>query len=643
MRSVGTKLTQISITVPLKDSALEVNSDYMPLISEAYSYRDIYFNIPVRTNNVVSSQYLPSYTLDEAKNKPSIIDIAYNESLDLKEIIMPYLRTLPVDMDMHNLEMSFDIKEGLWEGAKNIVYTKTSNDGTQKTDQQKFIKIDGSIVTPTAYDGTPNNKSAIDKTPIIHVVMHQKGAKPTVCNTVRSFFVKLNIKAEARQWIEKEVKEPFVLKGDVKPAPCGVNLWLKREISVEEAFNKILKELNISAEQFGSFELIPIDEENKVNAGQVYMNDYAKVDPAVSLITWAINRSNLYPFVGKKLYRTVEFVSQALAIKVKLHFETEKPVIGEVINFDLVKQLSFWNPAKTITYINPNKPGDTPQVEYIMDLRNPFKNQLINGNTTFLFPDKAAQAYDYSFHFSKAGVNKVKAGAKTYTITLADNDRTVMADGDRILSIVTSTDGMYAKFTTEGVSGSGLEKLKSLVSSEEFAMLVQIRATACGNISSIDKDSPIKVNVGGEKDYFELQFVPAVKVRVPKATLYDLGDSAETPRVSKYVFQDDKKNNTLVFVDFADFVIKPADYGFYGITPTTTELDVAHATFNDGPMPATIKLTWDGASQTLTYQNNGNLLKTAATLAIPVKNQYKFGSFKQRINVTVEPKAKPSK
>jgi hypothetical protein len=121
------------------------------------------------------------------KTDPRVIDIQYSEIVDLIEVINTMFTQSDwsdFNIDTHNLEITFDLND---ENGSAII----NELGDDEADQQRFINLEGSQVTTLVYEIEGRNPPAVDRTPIVHVMLKSKDSN-FECKIIEGF-IKLNI------------------------------------------------------------------------------------------------------------------------------------------------------------------------------------------------------------------------------------------------------------------------------------------------------------------------------------------------------------------------------------------------------------------------------------------------------------------
>lgn len=124
----------------------------------------------------------------------------YTEPLDLYSLVTVCSSHAEVDWKAYGLDFEFNLMD------YNFL---NENETKDFTPQQKFAKLEGSILTSCSRDGVANNQDAIDRTPVIQAVL--KDTKNNAVVDVRYFKVRWVKDLPAAQvWKEIEVKSvPF--------------------------------------------------------------------------------------------------------------------------------------------------------------------------------------------------------------------------------------------------------------------------------------------------------------------------------------------------------------------------------------------------------------------------------------------------
>ena len=171
-------MDQINLLVTLK-SGQTITSDWVKVTADktldgsiiALALKNKEANYPAFPKTLVDAKKAAENLSD-----PSIIELEYSSKINLKDTVIARLgKDLEKLKTVYGLDnITFDLLDGK---GKAIEFTR----GTNKTDQQKFIVLDGSTISTRVYDLDGANPASIDRTPIVHVALTTtKDGKPCV-------------------------------------------------------------------------------------------------------------------------------------------------------------------------------------------------------------------------------------------------------------------------------------------------------------------------------------------------------------------------------------------------------------------------------------------------------------------------------
>lgn len=193
----GDQIYTVSLKVPVDKKHLfegegefSVFSEFTRL-SEAYLLPQLCFTdhvVPSKSDDVNKHLDRWSVISASAMNKMVAYKLVYNKTLDLSTIVTGCLSDANTDetltaeqLKAYGFEVQFAVADGKYV---------TTPDGT---DQQKFAKIDGSVLTPVLPDGTAFNQNVIGKQPIIQATLYDTINKNIVA---RKYFKVLYVAAD---------------------------------------------------------------------------------------------------------------------------------------------------------------------------------------------------------------------------------------------------------------------------------------------------------------------------------------------------------------------------------------------------------------------------------------------------------------
>lgn len=153
------------------------------------------------------------------------VSVAYNQSLDLKPLVTVCDNEGNiVDWEAYGLSFEFNKLESF-----NIL---DQNQTTTYTNQQKYISIEDGVVTPQSVSGMKDNRDAMDKTPVIQIVLRDKANNAVV-----------DVRYIVLQIVEKVVEPQDIYAADGNDTfDCG-NYYVYTLTS--EDMNKIAEKLGI--------------------------------------------------------------------------------------------------------------------------------------------------------------------------------------------------------------------------------------------------------------------------------------------------------------------------------------------------------------------------------------------------------------
>ncbi len=304
-----------------------------------------------------------------------IIEFKYNEELNLDDHVRvcfakaedetSHREFEEKEMEAYHLDIVYDIKS-----VGEVLITQEEEGLKVKTDQQKFIKLNGNKVTATTYEDGDKLRSAIGRTPIVKAsLVHNEDGKQTVLD---SRYIVLEIIADQ---IDPDKPELYEYPFDVTTKDhFGAKLHFCNGAEVEitaQDMNTVYSTLGMSKEEFAAeYNFLPVgttktveywDEEAKTKKTKTFASKVFDADGALAYkpndgqiasfgLTWTLSAKYIWNNAGK------DFTPKAVAVyehkdnnKMKnsfvvIYLEAAKaiPALGHDVANDAEKISIYW-------------------------------------------------------------------------------------------------------------------------------------------------------------------------------------------------------------------------------------------------------------------------------------------------------------
>ena len=624
-------IDQLMLMVPLVSGG-EVSSDWATVVSSQTSWKDLALvRVPkVNAESAWSTMALTT-TLDETKalpvTSPVVVDIEYDETLDLLDVVNTMLTSgawSNFNIDTYNLEYAFDLKD---EEGNTIVYEL----GANETDQQKFINLVGSEVSTRVYDLDGPNPAAVDRTPIVHVMLKSKDGSID-CNVLEGF-IKLNI-------VEKKVVPvppvEIPATGDVEAGCDDYTLRIGTQRMNEEFYAKA----EVSKTFFHTnYEWASSDTDG---VGTIVEVEDPNDTESFNLL-WTVAAADLAANVGKTITKSGTYTYGGSVIQVTFTADVTQPSI------DLSGLLldNYWFSNNTYIKHNVATPDlgatDPALATYENNISAAFKTtaeKLLD--LEFIDEDYAGYTYEYVFDADQPvkTVDGITVSVSTDGKELRATQGTTTETVATILSQAANT-GDILEYNED----SDLGKYLLNKGPEHMKARIKLQITN-------ECEQPVVVTAFGGKDSFLVHFLRPVNVEGQAADFFvdgvDFGDDGSildlrdvvqlsdwrnyVGNVESYYFDPDNENY-YDYYDVQSYTVDVTDIKAVGLTVGGTALT---------ELPSTIEVEQVAASSeypygTLTYRNNGANLATEFSIIVPVTVTYKWGEVVTEVEVLVKP------
>lgn len=205
----GSKVYTVSLKVPVAEKHLftEQGEHEASVYSEYTRLNEVYFTPELDKSKLVTNTGIPVNFNDSVAMYAKPMDehiaykLQYNKTLDLETLVQPCAYVGGKDTPMSYEELR---KFGLnvYFHVATHAYTAGPND---QTDQQKYAKIEGSVLTPVLPTGETANQAIIGKQPIIAATLYDDVNK----NVISQVYFKVRYEKEALQPIVVNMAPEF--------------------------------------------------------------------------------------------------------------------------------------------------------------------------------------------------------------------------------------------------------------------------------------------------------------------------------------------------------------------------------------------------------------------------------------------------
>jgi hypothetical protein len=637
----GDKIDQLMLVVPLKNGS-EVNSDWAKVVSSGISYEDLALvRVPKPEDNSWYDMELAK-TAADAKDleldDPTVVQLTYDEELDLKEVVNTMLKSGYYDfavaqngyddwsdfnIDTYNLQYVFDLKD---EEGNTIVYKV----GANNTDQQKFINLVGSKVTTRVYDLDGPNPAAVDRTPIVHVMLKSKDATAYPCTIVEGF-IKLNI-------VEEKVVhvDPITINGVFVAGCIDDTLRVGTQQMNEEFYAKAGVSKSFFHENY-----VWAEDTDPDGVGTIQEVEDPLDNQSYNLI-WVVTEAELWDNLGETITKTGTYTYGTNVIKVTFSATVTQPSI----NLRSLLISNYWDANKTFTTHNVAVPAldavNPDDCTYENNINNSFKT-TDEGLLDLAAINPAYANYSYEYIFDEDQPIETVDGI---TISVSDNGKELIATkGEAVETVAKITD--HTDTSVDILSYNDESDLgKYLLNKAPEFMQARLKLVV---LNECEREVIVKAFNGGTSDTFLVHFLRPVNVAAQAADNFidgvDFGDEGSMLDMKDVVVLSDWRNyakNTTAYnfdPDHENY------YQYYGVEAVVADLDniTTEGLLVDGEelteLPSTIQVdqVTGGDFGVLTYKNNGSGLNDEFKLVVPVTVTYKWGEVVTTVKVTVKP------
>ena len=648
-------MDQINLLVTLK-SGQTITSDWVKVTADQTLDGS---NIALALKNKEANYPAFPKTLEKAKKEaedltdPSIIELEYSSKINLKDTVIARLgQDLEKLKTVYGLDnITFDLLD---EKGKAIEFKRGSN----KTDQQKFIVLDGSTISTRVYDLDGVNPASVDRTPIVHVALTTtKDGKPCI---VAEGFIVIKIVKDKTPEIPPTIIEAdgsFVLGCDD----------LKQIVGTKQMNEEIYGKARLPKADFHKYyNWSESDDENEVGTIEEKKLDNEGDAESYNLV-WTVTNEEAWKALGDKnsvtIKRSGEYTNGENVIKVTFTATLNRPYV----DLQSLKIKNYWfdaeggnsNMVKFNTAVPDLGSTDASKCTFktyfasVLKSDKAKKKVNISGITPSVTKlDRVlftfAKDQDFSDAFDKDGytmvpsgdgltLNAVKAG-QTFPIAVIDNDpegQTIEYMNNDVAKKLLNkgAENVHARIALKAINDCGKE--------------LQIRDSEGTFIVKFLR--PVSMTPQSAKP-----FVDAVDYGA-KGSFIDVHELANLYDWRKYMKESDEYY----------FEKHPNYYQFYGVKSINVNVDeikvenlkiegVENPTLDDAgieltqmaPTAEMIKeypeLKNTSADGLLMYKNNGAALKEHFFLILPVTVEYKWGKVVENVRVEVMPTDKTS-
>ena len=564
-----------------------------------------------------------------------------------------------IDPADYDLSYVFDLKD---ENGKDIEYTLGNT--TNKTDQQKFIKLEDSKVTPQSFKGTGNDISAVGKTPIVRVQVKYNG-EGYACNPMLVGFLKLNI-VKAKTVASKEIV--FEVKDEITD-PCKEYTF---DFDTEHMNKEVYEGFSTAKEFHASYDFDALVEE-KGSVGKVENVDASSIAEGTQNVKWTISAGAiLVGHLGQTIHKTARYVSKDGESIISIVFKVK--VKRPVIDFADIKAPIGWT-DKTIQH-TPATPGkDAANCVYPDKVIKTAFNQS-NGKIA-VKEELGLGDVDFKFTFARhqkfPGITETTADGKTRTVSVFVKKGELnklwaqeTIDGTEKTPVCIAAIKADGTITTYLSDGDAKDLAQELLNHDADFLKARIELSAkkCG------MTIPLTGFGGPCHNQFVVRYTRPITFDKENTTheFYhnvDTDYKANTIHVEDLLNLKDWKttNNQFRVTDDVDYlkfygvtkieidtehyktipatigpklklemVATPADY--VGDRHTTKKVSGVDVAVNDKIYAALDTLL---TKASLRYTHNGVKIDQEFTLVLPVTITYKFGTIKSTVSIKVKP------
>lgn len=629
------KIDQIMLMVPLVSGG-EVSSDWAKVVSSETSWEDLALvRVPKVDAEAAWSTMALTTTLDDTKAlataEPIVVDIEYDETLDLLDVVNTMLTSgawSNFNINTYNLEYNFHLT--YYNGVEyvTIVYEL----GANQTDQQKFINLVGSEVSTRVYDLDGPNPAAIDRTPIVRVTLDSKDG--SIDCPVLEGFIKLNI-------VEKKVVPvpPVTIsaEGEVEAGCDDYELKIGTQRMNEEFYAK--------AEVSKTFFHTNYTWAQSTGGVGTIAEVQDPNDTESYNLVWTVTAADLAANVGETITKSGTYTYGGSVIQVTFTADVTQPSI------DLSGLLldNYWFSNNTYIKHNVATPDlgatDPALATYENNISAAFKTKADKTlDLGFIHADYAGYTYEYVFDIA---ANQPIKSVDGITISVSTDGKELLATKGTVTETVATIlpqdpgTGDILEYNEDSDLG------KYLLNKGPEYMQARIKLQITNEC-----EQPVVVTAFGGKDSFLVHFLRPVNVEGQAADFFvdgvDFGDDGSildlrdvvqlsdwrnyVGNITTYNF-DPNNENYYDYYDVQSYTVDVTAIKPVGLTVGGEALDTLPSTVEIAQVAATTEYPYG----TLTYRNNGANLATEFSIIVPVTVTYKWGEVVTEVEVLVKP------
>lgn len=643
-------MDQINLLVTLK-SGQTITSDWVKVTADKTLDGS---DIALALKNKEADYPAFPKTLEKAKTEavaladPSIIELEYSSKINLKDTV---IARLGQDLDklktVYGLDnITFDLLDGK---GKAIEFKR----GTNNTDQQKFIVLDGSTIRTRVYDIDGANPASVDRTPIVHVALTTtKDGKPCI---VAEGFIVIKIVKDKTPEIPPTIINAdgsFVLGCDDLEQIVGTK-QMNEEIYGKARLPKAdFHKYYTWSESNDENEVGTIEEKKLNNEG----------DAESYNLVWTVTNEEAWKALGDKntvsIKRSGTYTNGENVIKVTFTATLNRPYVdlkslkidnywydaeGGVANMvkfnTAVPELGSEDPAKCTfkTYFASVLKSDKDKKKVEIGGVKPSVTDLQEIKFVFSDDQSFSKAFDkkgYTMKPSADGMTllAVKAGNE-YEIAKIDNNPAGQSveymNNDVAKELLNvAPENVHARITLKAINNCGKELQ---IKGSDGTFIVRFVRPVSMTVAAADNYVDA-VDYGAKGSFIDVHDL---------ANLYDWRNYAK--KSEKYYFQNNQ--NYYKYYDVKSIKVDVENVKVEGLTIngeaqsdlTNTGVELTQMAPTANMIAKYPELENTSADGLLMYKNNGAALNKPFTLILPVTVEYKWGKVVENVKVKVMP------
>ena len=619
------KIDQLQLEVPMLSGA-KVYSDWMTV--DAEKIEDIIL-VNSQDEELVTDweEYEIPVLLDDAKalakEDSAVVELVYNETLDLLDVVDTWAVDIAamLNLDTYGLSYVFDLNDA---DGDPIEYKL----GTNATDQQQFIKLEGSEISTRVYDIDEPNPAAIDRTPIVHVQLMNGD-----CMVIEGF-IKINIIEAQPEPIDPVT---FVVDGGVE-AGCEDFVLRVGTQAMNENFYAVAKVTK-------TFFHANYDWEETTGGVGTITEEVDPNDTESYNLVWTVTETDLWDNIGETITKSGTYTYGPNVIKVTFTAEVSQPTA----DLSDIMITNYWDANKTYIQHNVAVPAlgatDPSLATFANNINNAFQttaDKLIDLEAAN--EDYAGYTYEYFFADDQpiTEVDGIEISVD------ATGKQLLASDDEGVTTEVVATINPQAAGTGDILAYNELSDLgKYLLNKGPEFMKAKLYMAL---LNECDRELDL---VGDFDGSFLVHFLRPVNVEGQAADNFvdgvDVGAEGSVLDIKSVVRLSDWRNYAKSVTTYYFEPDNDNYYDYYDVTAIT--VDVANITpeglMTSGgteltELPSTIEIAQTAPDATydfgtLTYENNGATLVEEFTLKVPVTVSYKWGDVQTIVDVVVRP------